>query len=364
MQENNATTLELQAEKESGFLKYFQKNAIVKGVLWFALITISVLTFLFLYNNAGSTLKALEKFKLKYLLLGLLMVFIDLLLGGWRNHIFIRKLNPTISSWVSFKANAANMFMGAITPAHGGAGPAQLYIYMSNGVKFIDAFAVALINMGATLIYMPLAALFALLTIHHQIEADVISYLLKYGFTFFTLFLLVFLLAFWKPVLIGNLIQKIAALLAHLFSKRKKKLESWGAKSFRNIQKYQAVCHTLLKENPLLFPLAILISIALYLNKYCTQYVILLGLGIHANLIHVICVQILIQFMIYFAPTPGGSGFAELGIAVFYKKIIPAAMLPLFTVLQRSFILFFPAMVGAFVVIGRLRRQAGTRGNV
>jgi len=347
-------------EKESGFLKYFRNKAMIKGTVWFVLITVLTLTFIFLYNNASDTWKALENFKPQYLLLACLMVFSDLLLGGWRNHIFIRKLNPSISFAVSFKANAANMFMGAITPAHGGAGPAQLYIYMSNSVKFLDAFSVSLINMGATLIYMPVAALFAILTLRHQFESHVISYLLKYGFSFFTLFLLAFLLAFRKPAFIGDLIKKLFTWLAKNFSGRRIQLLNRGDSIRNNILKYQAVCHRLLQENPFLFPLAVLMTLVLYINKYCMQYAILLGLGIHTDIVHVICIQILIQFMIYFAPTPGGSGFAELGIAVFFKTIVSETIVPVFIILQRSFILFFPAIVGSIFVIGQLKKHVKT----
>jgi uncharacterized membrane protein YbhN (UPF0104 family) len=54
--------------------------------------------------------------------------------------------------------------------------------------------------------------------------------------------------------------------------------------------------------------------------------------------------------MIYFAPTPGGSGFAEMSIAVLFEKIVSSAILPLFTLLQRSFLLFFPAIIGQLLL--------------
>lgn len=353
-------TLDVSPEKEQGsdFQSKFKRKTIIKGTLWFTLITVATIAFIFFYNNTGSTISALKSIQPKYIALCVVMLFVDLMLGGWRNHIFARKLKPGLSQWVSFKANVSNMFMGAVTPAHSGAGPAQIYIYMSNGLTFLDAFAIALINMGATLIFMPLAALFAILMIGHNFDSGLIGNLLTYGFTFFFLFLIGFLLAFWKPILVGNGIKKLAAFLSRLFPKRKEKFTNWGQKSFDNISKYQKICSVLLKQHPYLFPLAVLITILLYLNKYVMQYVILLGLGIHANLIEVISIQILIQFMIYFAPSPGGSGFAEVGISVLFAKIIPTSILPVFTLLQRSFLLFFPAMIGAWVVLGRLRKHA------
>ncbi|MDQ3278174.1 MAG: flippase-like domain-containing protein, partial [Bacteroidota bacterium] len=179
----------------------------------------------------------------------------------------------------------------------------------------------------------------------------------RYGFVFFTLFLFAFLLAFWKPLWIGRLISRVAAWLTALFPGKKKSLHLWSIRSNENIYTYQQTCSLLLRKNKSLFPLSLLMTTVLYLNKYCMQYFILLGLGIQADLLQVISIQVLIQFMIYFAPSPGGSGFAELSIAVLFGKIVPLAVLPLFTLLQRSYLLFFPSLIGAVVVIRLLQRQ-------
>lgn len=280
----------------------FRKDIIIKGSLWFALITIITIAAIFFYNNTGNTIQALKSINPGYIFLCFIMLFVDLMLGSWRNHIFIRKLKPGLSHWISFKANVANMFMGAVTPAHRGAGPAQIYIYMSNGVTFIDAFAVSLINMGATLIFMPLAGLLAIVLMNNGYVGGIVPSLLRYSFSFFTLFLVAFLFAFWKPLWVGSLIKRLSKFLAGIFTNRKKKLLVWGQKSFDNIAQYQESCSILLKKHPLLFPLALLITTILYLNKYVLQYVILLGLGVHADIVQVISIQILIQFMIYFAP--------------------------------------------------------------
>jgi uncharacterized protein (TIRG00374 family) len=336
----------------------FNKRVILKGTMWLGLLTIASVAAIFFYSHTGDTIKALSSIKLKYILICFGMVFIDLMLGSWRNHIFIRKLKPGLSHWVSFKANVANMFMGAITPFHSGAGPGQLYVYNRHGVKVLDGFIVSLINMGATLLFMPLAGLFAILAMNNQLDSGLIPVLLKYGFSVFTIFLIIFLLAFWKPLWIGSAIVRLAKGLGKALPSKKERLNTWGTTSYHNIVNYQQICKRLLRDHPFLFPLSLLITTLLYLNKYCMQYVILLGLSIHSQLLQVISIQILIQFMIYFAPSPGGSGFAEASIAVLFSRIIPAAILPVFTLLQRSFLLFFPALIGAYVVINLLKTHA------
>lgn len=348
---------EVVESKTKAFDAVFNKNVIYKGCLWLGLITIASIAAIFFYNRTGDTVKALSSINIKFIIICLVMLFVDLMLGSWRNHIFIRKLYPEVSHWVSFRANVANMFMGAVTPFHGGAGPAQLYVYSRHGVKVLDAFIVSLINMGSTLLFMPIAGLFAIFFMNNDLDSGLIPMLLRYGFSVFFIFLLAFLLAFWKPLLVGMLLQKIAGIFANVFPSKKVKAEKWGLTSFNNILKYQQICSKLLKENPLLFPMSLLITTLLYLNKYCMQFVILLGLGVQTDLLQVISIQILIQFMIYFAPSPGGSGFAEAGIAVLFAKIVPATVLSIFTLLQRSFLLFFPALIGAYVVISLLKRH-------
>ncbi|MDB5288346.1 MAG: hypothetical protein JWR05_3295 [Mucilaginibacter sp.] len=338
--------------------KVFNKSIIINGAFWFALITVITIAGIFFYTNTGSTLNALTHISYKYIAICFLMLAADLTLGGWRNHIYIRKLNPGVSAWVSFRANVANMFMGAVTPAHGGAGPAQIYVYTSAGVTFIDSFAINLINLGATLIFMPLAGFVAIMMMDTSTISGIIPAMLRYGFSFFLVLLMAFLLAFWKPVWVGVIIRKIANGLSSLFPKKRGDLTKWANSSYSGINKYQQTCSVILKQNPSLFPLSLVITTVLYLNKYCLQYVILLGLGVNASLVQVISIQVLIQFMIYFAPSPGGSGFAEVGISVLFGKIVPTALLPIFTLLQRSFLLFFPALIGAYVVINLLRKDS------
>ncbi|MCX2481504.1 flippase-like domain-containing protein [Pedobacter sp. MC2016-15] len=359
--EDSIAISELITKKET-HTQMFNRKTILKGAIWLGLLTIASVAAVFFYSHTGDTIKALGSIKFKYILICFVMVFIDLILGGWRNHILIRKLKPGLSQWVSFKANTANMFMGAITPFHSGASPAQLYVYNRHGVKVLNGFIVSLITMGATLLFMPLAGLLAIWAMNNQLESGLILVLLKYGFGVFFTFLLAFMLAFWKPLWIGSLLMKITGLISRMWPARRNRIEKWADRSYMNILNYQRICKKLLNDHPLLFPLSLLITVLLYLNKYCMQYVILLGLGVHADLLQVISIQILIQFMIYFAPSPGGSGFAEAGIAMLFSQIVPTAILPVFTLLQRSFLMLFPAMIGAFVVLKLLKSHAGAVG--
>ena len=68
--------------------------------------------------------------------------------------------------------------------------------------------------------------------------------------------------------------------------------------------------------------------------------------------------KIRLQFVLYFAPSPGGSGIAEFSIAVLMASILAADLIPVFTLLHRIFLLFLPAVIGSFVVLRELKKHA------
>jgi hypothetical protein len=68
-----------------------------------------------------------------------------------------------------------------------------------------------------------------------------------------------------------------------------------------------------------------------------------------------IAIQTVVMFVLYLAPTPGGSGIAELIIAALMSTLMAEFLLPVFTVLYRFFILYLPALLGFFVVIKELK---------
>ena len=69
----------------------------------------------------------------------------------------------------------------------------------------------------------------------------------------------------------------------------------------------------------------------------------------------------LLRFVLYFSPTPGGSGVAEISIAALMSLIMPAYLLPIYAILYRAFHLYFPAAFGAWIVFAELRRGVNIR---
>jgi len=101
---------------------------------------------------------------------------------------------------------------------------------------------------------------------------------------------------------------------------------------------------------------ATLLSGPSHANKLLAGYVALRVIGIEAHFVDVLLVQTLITFLLYFAPTPGASGIAEVLSAIVMTAYVPAALTPLYTLVWRTILSYFTIAFGALVFSNWVRQ--------
>ena len=102
--------------------------------------------------------------------------------------------------------------------------------------------------------------------------------------------------------------------------------------------------------------LAIVISAPSHANKLLAGYVTMRVLGIPADFTDILLLQTLISFLLYFAPTPGGSGLAELTSAAVMSLYVPRELTPSYTLIWRFINSYATVIVGALIFWYWLRR--------
>ena len=75
------------------------------------------------------------------------------------------------------------------------------------------------------------------------------------------------------------------------------------------------------------------------------------GLNIEFDLLQVMGRMVLINLVLYFSPTPGGSGIAEAGFVMLFANILPGGLEGILAVLWRFTAEYLPFMLGAVVTI-------------
>jgi uncharacterized protein (TIRG00374 family) len=336
---------------------YLNKRTIRRGIVLF--VTISVIAFIavFLYNNTGKTVEVLTSVKWYWIVIGLVFTSNDLILGGLRNHIFIREFKPGISFWVSVKANLANIFMGAVTPSQSGGGPGQIYIFYRHGVSIPDNISNSFFNWISTIIFFPLSGWFAINLLQDKVPEGLVTNLSKFGMSVFTTLFFVILIGLLAPSVLGKFITFLGKLVSVISTRLGEKLVSFGKKAEVSLTDYRNKCVKLISTKPQLMLMSFVLTIILYGNKYLLAYIILLSFGLETDFWTVIAIQAVLYLLLYFSPSPGGSGIAELSISGLMASVISQDYITSFTLLYRTFLIFIPAILGSIVVLDYLKRE-------
>ena len=104
---------------------------------------------------------------------------------------------------------------------------------------------------------------------------------------------------------------------------------------------------------------SVILSAPSHANKLLAGYVVLRMLGIHVNFVDVLLLQTLITFLLYFAPTPGGSGLAELISVAVMSIYVPRALTPSYILLWRIVVSYLTVAFGSYVFWRWLKMAEG-----
>ncbi len=101
---------------------------------------------------------------------------------------------------------------------------------------------------------------------------------------------------------------------------------------------------------------AVLLSGPSHANKLLAGYVTLRVLNIPANFVDILLLQTFITFLLYFAPTPGSAGLAEVLSATVMHIYVGPSRLPTYTLIWR-FINSYATVGFGSLVFGRWLRR-------
>lgn len=336
----------------------FQQKRILRGLITFVGLTVAGLAALFAFTAKGNATQVVQSLSAGFLILALGAAVLDLLIGAVRYQIFLRRIRPGTSLWLPIRADLANRFIGAVTPSQTGGGPAQVFVLHRGGIPIPDALSFLLINFLSTLVFFLMAGGFTAWIFRARFPDGAIHVLVQYGFIAFAACLAVMLAGLLRPAWIAK---PMAAAASRLHGDRR----PWAQAIARVceagancVDQYRAACTRFIRDNPMLPLLSFVLTVILYLNKFTLGWLIMRGLGVDGGYLTTIAVQALLHFILYVAPSPGGSGIAEITTGALMAILMPAHLLLTFTLAQRFFLLYLPASVGAFVLMGELRPRA------
>ncbi|MEO5798202.1 MAG: lysylphosphatidylglycerol synthase transmembrane domain-containing protein, partial [Gemmatimonadales bacterium] len=307
-----------------------------------------------LYGDDGAGfVRSLGGIHWSWVLVGVALASMDWLGGGLRLWILAREVHERPPFWGMVIAGGMGAWGAYVTPLQAGASPMMVYAMKRAGVPVAKAMTITLMSFIATVIFFALSGPLALVLGAGKSlggRGDVLGLSLldlfkgSMGiFAFLGVLLLVVLIA---PKFISALVHRLAGALGNRSARVAARLGSLHAgidtahasmKTFNTPRGWLALFWATIVSGPS------------HANKLLAGYVALRVVGIEAQFVDVLLLQTLITFLLYFAPTPGASGIAEVLSAAVMSLYLPRELTPLYTLVWRCILSWFTIAFGFMV---------------
>ncbi len=330
---------------------------------------IGIVGLLFYGNNLDTFVTTMTNLQWEWVVLGVVLASMDWFGGGLRLWILNRHVSPGASLKGSILAGGMNSWGCHLTPSQTGGGPMMIYTLTRYGTPIPEAMISSLMSFVATIVFFAIAGPVAIflgaglsLEQHDILGQSVTLYdLFKLSLGGFVGIGLVIVTVFIFPGVAARLAQRIVTWLESRgnpeLAHRVQGLRDGISRS------HECVVAFFKGWGWLALVGAVLTSALAFSNKLLGGYVVLRMLDIQVNFIDVLLLQTLITFLLYFSPTPGGAGLAELLSAAVMSIYVPRELTPSYILLWRTMLAYLTVGFGSVVFWGWLKGAAEKAGD-
>jgi hypothetical protein len=337
------------AEKNNFIDKYFNiKNSLLYFALFLLISAVSLYYINKIYSQ-GSNLDVLFSFPSSILISLFALLFFYFIFDASRLYFVLKTLNAGISFWNVYKLVFINIFISNITPLATGGGFAQVYFLQKKGVPLGKSSAAVLIRtlLSATMLFLSVP----LIVFRNQSMLNLLpgDYIFVYLGVFLALYFLIFYLLIFKLRMIMKVIYKFFYFLKskHLLSKKRfRKIIRY---IFEHLELFSEDLAFFIQGKKIYVILSFLFTVIFLLAEFSFSYLVLRGLGYQINFFRILTLQILVVFIMYFAPTPGAAGIAEGGYSLLFSRFVDQSDLFPLLFYWRFFSKYVGIFIGVFV---------------
>jgi uncharacterized protein (TIRG00374 family) len=259
--------------------------------------------------------------------------------GGLRLWVLARHVMPRPPLKGMFLAGGMGAWGSYVTPLQSGAAPMLMYTMRRYGVPLPVGVTCTFLSFVATVAFFAIAGWLAILAGAGRSLGQKGNVL---GLSLYDLFLgtlwiigaigIVMGVIFAFPRATSSLLHRIAEAIGRRSRRVADRLERLRT----GIDEAQASLAAFNSPRGWLSLVwATVLSGPSHANRLLAGYVALRALGIHAHFMDILLVQTLVMFLLYFAPTPGASGIAELLSAAVMSVYLPRGLWPIYTLVWR-----------------------------
>jgi hypothetical protein len=332
-----------------------------QGFALFVLISILAYGGVLLYgHNTHEFVASLAQLHWRWVLAGVGLASLDWFGGGLRLWVLAREVHPNPPLRGMVIAGGMGAWGSYVTPGQAGASPIMIYAMKRCGIPVPKAMTTTLMSFIATVAFFAIAGRLALwlgagesLAKYGDLLGLNLLDLFKWSNLAFAVLGVLLLLVMLVPKVISAGVHRAATALGQRSRRVATRLDNLRAgidQAHESMQRFNT------PRGWLSLFWATILSGPSHANKLLAGYVACRAIGIHVQFFDLLLLQTFITSALYFAPTPGGSGFAELLSLAVMAPYLPREQMPGYTLVWRCILTWFTIAAGFFVFSTWVRR--------
>ncbi len=306
----------------------FNKAHLFKGLRIFLFITFLAVTLILVFTVSKETKEELRLVSPLFIVFTVFSTFLSYFFNIWRLRYIIKALGKEISWSGAFYYTVGGMFLGGVTPLQVGGVPLQLYICRRENITIPEASA-AIFTRGLLSVFV--LPLLTPLVYYYRVyfTAGMMQGIVKYLSIFYGVAILLFIF--------------VIARTDWLTKKFK-------GKFFHGVIEFKQVFRKEFVKRKGAFFMAYVLTAASLVFHFLIAFLLLRGLGVHADFFKATVLQIILTYGLAFMPTPGASGLAEGSAYGLFRDLVPRSILGVYVVLWRFFTSYLGMIIGGMAL--------------
>lgn len=314
-----------------------------RGICMFILLFAVSLVIIY-YTIDLEALKTISTFNGESILLALLALGLGMYFDGLRLQRLVKIGGYKLSIKAVLRVIFSNYFMAMLTPGASGGAVAQVLVLKSYNVPISRGTPIVLIRTVFSIMFLVL-----MLPIVFLYDAIEIPYITRDMLLLFS-FLAVLATLLGTYILQTVYMRKFVFNLAQRFKAHKTK--DWLAK----LETLNQGLGLLYKKPTQSFIVFIESGLSL-LCLYCIAPALMFAFTTDVPVVTILDRMILLNLILYFAPTPGGSGIAEGLFIILFAPFVPSGTVGIIAVEWRVMAEYLPFFIGMYAVLTLYGRQ-------
>jgi hypothetical protein len=292
-----------------------------------------------------------------FILLTLTMLAVYYTADALRLHYVLKTAGHSLGIRDLGKLTFINILFSNITPMATGGGFAQIWYLGKRGVPLGTATAATTIRtlIAMLLIFLPVPFLVAELPFF-QDNGSMSGFWHLLGW-FASGYLVVFFVILYRLKWLLRAFDILAKALIKIRVLRSETVERLRKSVFKEATRFSHCIRMYLKGQKRDVLLSVFFTAAFLITLFSFPYLLLWGTGYHTGYFTVTGMLVVSTCVMYFAPSPGGAGFAEGIFGLFFASVVNAADLVCIIVIWRFLTIYLGMLIGIPVTLRELLKR-------